>query len=56
MDYLLGKDRDREKAKVLSGDPDETVALIDASHYAKSTLRAFCRLRNGILAMNKSVR
>lgn len=35
VDYLLGKDRDREKAKVLSGDPDETVALIDASHYAK---------------------
>ncbi len=35
VDYLLGKDRDREKAKVLSGDPDETVALIDASPYAK---------------------
>ena len=35
VDYLLGKDRDREKAKVLSGDADETVALIDASPYAK---------------------
>ena len=35
VDYLLGKDRDREKAKVLSGDPDETVALIDSSHYTK---------------------
>lgn len=35
VDYLLGKDRDREKAQVLSGDPDETVALIDSSHYTK---------------------
>ena len=35
VDYLLGKDRDREKAQVLSGDPDETAALIDSSHYTK---------------------
>lgn len=35
VDYLLGKDRDREKAEVLSGDPDETAALIDSSHYTK---------------------
>lgn len=35
VDYLLGSERDRDKAKVLRGHPDETVALIDASSYAK---------------------
>lgn len=34
-DYLLGKDRDREHAEVLRGNPDETAALIDSSGYAK---------------------
>ena len=33
--YLLGRDRDREGAEVLRGDPDQTEALIDASQYAK---------------------
>lgn len=35
VDYLLGKDRDRELAKVLRGNPEETVALIDSSNYTK---------------------
>lgn len=35
IDYLLGKDRDREEAKLLRGDPEETAALIDSSDYAK---------------------
>lgn len=36
VDYLLGEERDREGATLLSGDPEETVALIDASNYAKT--------------------
>ena len=35
IDYLLGKDRDREKATLDRGNPDEVQALIDSSHYAK---------------------
>ena len=35
VDYLLGKDRKRENAEVLSGDADLTVALIDSSNYEK---------------------
>ena len=35
VDYLLGKDRDRERASVLRGNPDETAAIIDGSAYAK---------------------
>lgn len=35
IDYLLGKDRDREEAKLLRGNPEETAALIDSSDYAK---------------------
>ena len=31
LDYLLGKDRDREHARVLSGDVDLTAAIIDSS-------------------------
>lgn len=34
-DYLLGKERDREHAEVLRGNPDETAVLIDSSGYAK---------------------
>ena len=34
-DYLLGKDRAREDATLLRGDPDETAAIIDGSQYAK---------------------
>ena len=35
-DYLLGRDRNREKAELLRGDAEETKALIDASPYAKT--------------------
>lgn len=35
VDYLLGKERDREHAQLLSGDPNETAALIDGSNYEK---------------------
>ena len=35
VDYLLGKDRQREEARVLQGKPDEVRELIDASPYAK---------------------
>lgn len=35
VEYLLGKDRDREKAELLRGHPDETAAIIDGSPYAK---------------------
>ena len=36
MNYLLGKDRDREQAKVLQGDPDLTERLADNLHQFKN--------------------
>ena len=35
LDYLLGKDREREYAKILSGNEQEIAGLIDSSPYAK---------------------
>ena len=35
VDYLLGKDRQRDGASVLQGKPEEVRELIDASPYAK---------------------
>lgn len=35
VNYLLGKNRDREDATLLRGDPDEIKALIDSSKYAQ---------------------
>lgn len=35
VEYLLGKDQDRELAELLRGDALETIALIDSSPYAK---------------------
>lgn len=35
VDYLLGKDRKREGAQLLSGDAEETKALIDGSQFVK---------------------
>lgn len=35
VDYLLGKDRQRDRASVLQGKPEEVRELIDASPYAK---------------------
>ena len=34
--YLLGKNYDREKARLLRGDPDETIALIDSLDFART--------------------
>ena len=35
IDYFLGKDRNREHAKILSGDLEEVAELIDSSPYVK---------------------
>ena len=35
LDYFLGKNRDREHAKVLLGDVSEVAELIDCSPYEK---------------------
>lgn len=35
VDYLLGRDRERDAAKLLSGDPELVIALCDSSPYAK---------------------
>lgn len=35
LDYLLGKNRDREHAKIISGDEKEIAELIDSSPFAK---------------------
>ena len=35
IDYLLGKERDREQATLDRGDPEAIIAIIDASPYAK---------------------
>ena len=35
LDYLLGEDRVREHAQVLSGDVELTAQLIDSSPFAK---------------------
>ena len=35
LNYLLGKDRKRDHAKILSGDEQEIAGLIDSSPYAK---------------------
>ena len=35
LNYLLGKDRDRDHAKILKGDENEIAALIDTSPYQK---------------------
>ena len=36
VDYLLGKDRQREQATVLRGDPDRVCELIDSCDFARS--------------------
>lgn len=35
INYLLGRNRDRAGAELLRGNPDETIAIIDGSDYAK---------------------
>lgn len=46
VEYLLGKERDREGAELLRGDPDQTEALIDNSQYAK-------RYTSGVLSFQE---
>ena len=36
VDYLLGKDRNREQAEVLRGDPERVKELIDTSEYTRT--------------------
>ena len=47
MDYLLGRNRDRDGAELLRGDADQTEALIDASQYAK-------RYTSGVLSFQEA--
>ncbi|MCC4960324.1 nuclease, partial [Klebsiella pneumoniae] len=35
VDYLLGRERNREGAALLRGNPDQTESLIDSSRFAK---------------------
>ena len=44
VDYLLGKDRQRDGASVLQGKPEEVRELIDAYRTPKSTPPASCPL------------
>ena len=37
LDYLLGEDRERENAEILSGDVELIAQLIDSSPFAKNT-------------------
>ncbi len=46
VDYLLGKDRQRDGATVLQGKPEEVRELIDASPYPKNTPPACCLFPN----------
>ena len=47
VDYLLGRERNREGARVLRGAPEEVRELIDATPFAeKIHLRGFCLLQS----------
>lgn len=48
VDYLLGKERNRDGATLDRGDPDEIQSLIDSSPYAKNTRRVCCLFMNRI--------
>ncbi|WP_407233728.1 hypothetical protein [Escherichia coli] len=46
VDYLLGRERNREGATVLRGNPEEVRELIDSTPFSKKyTRQAFCRSR-----------
>jgi hypothetical protein len=47
IDYLLGKDRNRELASVLRGDPEQTKELIDSLNFAK-------KYTSGVLTFEES--
>ncbi|WP_147693958.1 hypothetical protein [Vogesella mureinivorans] len=52
VDYLLGKDRQREGASVLQGKPEEVRELIDASPYVKKYTSTFLSFTNTNLPPN----
>lgn len=45
VDYLLGRERNREGATVLQGNPEEVRELIDATPFAKKYTSVFSRSR-----------
>jgi hypothetical protein len=56
LNYLLGKDRDRDHAKILSGDENEIAALIDTSPFAKKyTAGCLSFYENDLSEKNKQV-
>ena len=54
VDYLLGKDRDREGARLDSGDPEQMIQLIDSINYAQKYKSGFYLLPNVIYKNIKS--
>ncbi|KAA0859944.1 nuclease, partial [Enterobacter hormaechei] len=53
VDYLLGKDRQRDGATVLQGKPEEVRELIDASPYAKKYTSGVLSFAESDLAREK---
>ena len=53
VDYLLGKDRERDLADLLRGDPDEIIELIDTSPYAKKYTAGVLSFHESDLPANK---
>jgi len=45
VDYLLGKDRQRDDARVLRGDAERTRELIDGCDFARAYTPACCPFR-----------
>ncbi len=54
MDYLLGKDRQREQARVLRGNPEHVRELIDGCDLPAPTHLACCRQEPDIADAEKS--
>ena len=48
VDYLLGKDRDREDARLDRGDPEQMIQLLIAASLPKNILLVFYPLLNVI--------
>ena len=53
IDYLLGKDRKRDLADLLRGNPDELIELIDTSPYAKKYTAGVLSFHESDLPANK---
>ncbi|WP_369870914.1 hypothetical protein [Escherichia coli] len=45
VDYLLGRERNREGATVLRGNPEEVRKSLIPRHFRRNTRQAFCRSR-----------